>query len=352
VAVSGLGEFDLIDRLASLVAGAPAHLLKIGIGDDAAAWETEPRTMTVATADALVEGVHFDLATTSWRDLGWKALAENVSDVAAMGCLPRYAFVTLGLPATTPVAGIEDLYRGMGDCARAYGCTVAGGDVVRAPCMTLSVTLIGTSVSVGIAEAAPADVLLRRSCAHPGDAIAVTGVLGGSAAGLKLLQQGWRDVAEADRMDASRGRAEGLLVETHRRPMPRVIAGQELVAAGVRCAIDVSDGLVADVGHICEQSHLDGELIADQVPVHPAAATCFGAEALDLALSGGEDYELICVGPAARIAVASERLVARGEAPLTMIGAMRPQAGTRPQVRIRSQTGAVVPIQQGGYRHF
>lgn len=356
MAVSEVGEFELIDRLASLVAGPRSHALKIGIGDDAAAWTSEPHTMTVATADALVEGVHFDLTTTSWRDLGWKALAENVSDVAAMGCLPRYAFVTLGLPTTTPLGDVEDLYRGMGDCARAYDFVVAGGDVVRAPVLTLSVTLIGTSVRAGEMEL-PEERLLRRSRANPGDVIAVTGPLGGSAAGLRLLQQGWcesaeRATAESERARADRAGAEGVLVQTHRRPTPRVTAGQELVSAGVRCAIDVSDGLVADVGHICEQSNVDAELITEQIPVHSAASVCFGAEALELALTGGEDYELVCVGPADRIAATSERLVALGEPALTAIGSVLPRAGTRPDVNVRSAKGEARPVQRGGYRHF
>jgi thiamine-monophosphate kinase len=365
VAVSGLGEFELIDRLASLVAGAPPPELKIGIGDDAAAWATAPNTMTVATADALVEGVHFDLATTSWRDLGWKALAENVSDVAAMGCLPRYAFVTLALSPATPIAGVEDLYRGMGECARAYDCTVAGGDVVRAPCLMLSVTLIGTSAPAadrtGVEE-----ILLRRAGAIAGDVIAVTGPLGGSAAGLRLLQSGWREGPPADPADAERALAARVLVETHRRPRPRVAAGQALVAAGVRCAIDVSDGLVADVGHICEQSDLDAELIGDRIPIHAATVTCFNNQGLDnrgldqglenqaleLALTGGEDYELVGVGSADRVAAASAALVAQGEPALRIIGVMQQRTDARPQVRLRKPDGALMPMTRGGYRHF
>ncbi len=349
MAVSGLGEFELIGRLAALVSGRPDQQLKIGIGDDAAAWVSEPNTATVATVDALVEGVHFDLATTSWLDLGWKALAENVSDVAAMGCQPRYAFVALGVPASTPLSSVEELYRGMDECARAYACTVAGGDVVRSPCVMLSVTLIGTSRPTA---GAPEDALLRRSRARPGDAIAVTGPLGGSAAGLRLLQSGWRDLTGAGRAAGARAKAEQQLVNAHRRPSPRVTAGQALVEAGIRCAIDVSDGLVADVRHICEQSGVDAHLIAEQIPVHPAAEACFGGEALDLALAGGEDYELVCVAPPALIAAASERLVARGEAALTTIGSVAQRVGTRAEVRVTTANGRPRPVAREGYRHF
>jgi thiamine-monophosphate kinase len=344
--VSALGEFHLIDRLAALVARPAPPELKVGIGDDAAAWETAAGATTVATSDALVEGVHFDLATTSWQDLGWKALAENVSDVAAMGCQPRYAFVVLGLPASTPVAGVEDLYRGLGECARAYGCTIAGGDVVSAPNVFLSVTLVGESI-VRNQDRRSGDPILVRSGARAGDVLAVTGPLGGSAAGLRLLQAGW-DEAPAD--DRSRAAAE--LVQIHRRPMPRVVAGRALVEAGVRCAIDVSDGLMADVGHICERSAVDAELDVPRVPVHPAALTCFPELAQELALSGGEDYELVCSGPSSAIESLSARLGDLGEPPLTVIGTIVPQVGPAPRVRLLGANEVAATLGAGGYRHF
>lgn len=348
VSVSGLGEFELIDRLAALVANSASPRLEIGIGDDAAAWSPMPNAMAVATTDALIEGVHFDLATTDWRDLGWKALAENVSDVAAMGCAPRYALVALGLPPSTRVADVEALYHGMRECARTFGCSVVGGDVVRAPCVVLGVTVIGESLPISTCE--HGDVLLRRSRARPSDVIAVTGPLGGSAAGLRLLQsQGAR--AEAA---LSRECAEVMheLLALHRRPVPRVVAGHVLVEAGVQCAIDVSDGLVADVGHVCKQSGVDAELDATRVPVHPAVVACFGAEALELALTGGEDYELVCAGPAERIALASERLRERGEPPLIVIGTILPMRGATPEVRVIGAAGEALPLGRGGYRHF
>jgi thiamine-monophosphate kinase len=347
LAVSGLGEFDLIDRLAALVSAPSSPRLAVDIGDDAAAWASEPNAMTVATTDALVEGVHFDLMTTSWTDLGWKALAENVSDIAAMGCQPRYAFVALGLSASAPLDGVEDLYRGMAACGQAFGCRVAGGDVVRAPCLFISVTLIGESLPS--VSGRPEDGLLRRSQARPGDVIAVTGPLGGSAAGLRLLQAGWSDASTRGTDDVL---AERAAVAAHRRPTPRVTVGRILVEAGVRCAIDVSDGLVADVGHICEQSHVDAALDADRIPIHPGAARRFGTEALELALSGGEDYELVGVGAETAISAASARLGQQGEAPLIVIGEIRSQAGPRPEVRVRSAEGGMVPVTRGGYRHF
>src|SRR5207244_1279802 len=140
--LSTLGEFSLIDRLAGVLGPPRVPGLLLGIGDDAAAWRPTPGSVTVATMDALVQGVHFDLATTSWTDLGWKAIAENVSDVAAMGCGSRYALVALALPIDVDPADVEALYSGMRECADAYGCAVVGGDTVSAPLVVISVTLI------------------------------------------------------------------------------------------------------------------------------------------------------------------------------------------------------------------
>lgn len=340
--VSSLGEFALIDRLAGVLGGPTAPSLLIGIGDDGAVWAPTPDTLTVATTDALVEGVHFDLATTGWKDLGWKALAESVSDIAAMGCRPRYGLVALGMPSEHAVADLEVLYAGLGECALAFGCSVVGGDVVRAPCVMMQVTLVGESLPVQM-DAGQRPVL-ERSAARVGDAVAVTGPLGGAAAGLRLLTEGVPAGTDPASIDA--------LLRAHRRPAPRVAAGLTLVEAGIRCAIDVSDGLVADLGHICERSAVDAEIDVSRVPVHPGAAACFGEAALGMALAGGEDYELVCAGPPATLAVASDLLVRRGEAALVIIGSIVRQAGAEPDVRVPTSGGPGISLDRGGYRHF
>src|SRR5688572_13093902 len=178
--VAQLGEFGLIDRLARILDRSGRDPLRpeaagaIGIGDDAALWEPTRGYREVLTTDALIEGVHFRHTTTCWRDLGWKALAENVSDIAAMGAEPTRAFITLGLPPQTRVADLEDLYRGMSELAEAYHFDIAGGDTVSSPVTMLSVTVIGELQGEG----------LRRAAGQPGDLLAVTGTLGGSAGGL------------------------------------------------------------------------------------------------------------------------------------------------------------------------
>lgn len=340
MSLSGIGEFRLIDRLSRVLGTPSAPGLVLGIGDDAAAWRPTPGTMTVATADALVQGVHFDLATTSWSDLGWKAIAENVSDVAAMGCQPRYALVALALPVDTRPADVEALYRGMRECADAYDCAVVGGDVVSAPTVLISVSLIGESLP---AEGEDEPPLLTRSAARPGDVLAVSGPLGASAAGLQILARGTGPNDSALEVTAA---------TAHRRPTPRVAAGLALVRAGVRCAIDVSDGLIADVGHICERSGIDALLDADRVPIHPAAEEFFAEAALEMALTGGEDYELACSAPRAALLRANELLRAAGEPELTIIGEVIQQQGDEPEVRVRAPGGAIMHLGETGYQHF
>ena len=341
--ISTLGEFSLIDRLATVLGAPPADGLVVGIGDDAAAWRVSPIALAVATADSLVEGVHFTRETIGWHDLGWKALAVNLSDVAAMGCRPRYALCALGLPADLPVEAAEALYAGVRECASAYACAVVGGDVVRAPCVMIQVTVIGESADVR--DDQHGLPLLLRSGARPVDVLAVSGPLGGPAAGLELVS------GLGSRVSGGADSAASGAVEAHRRPRPRVIAGQILVEAGLRCAIDVSDGLVADVGHICERSDVDAVIEAPQVPVHPAASELFPDRALEMALTGGEDYELVCVGPPDLVVQASQRLQERGEPPLTVVGSILSRSGEKPRVRVLAD-GEELVLRARGYDAF
>lgn len=335
--VSTLGEFELIDRLCAILGNERDDQLVVGIGDDAAAWKPSPGRLLTATTDALVEGVHFSLDTTRWEDLGWKALAENVSDIAAMGCRPRYALIALALPGETALADVEALYDGLRECGEAFDCLVVGGDTVHAPLLVVHVTVIGESLPV----AGDGTPLLTRSAARPGDLLAVTGPLGASAAGLRLLSEN----VEFELADAP-------LLAAHRRPVPRVVAGLTLVEAGVRCGIDVSDGLLADVGHLCERSGYDAEIDAIRVPVHEAALARYGEAALDMALSGGEDYELVCAGSRDALAQASARLVDLGEPPLTLIGSIVERRGERPEVWLIGPNGVADHVVGGGYQHF
>lgn len=306
--LSDIGEFGLIDRLAAAVGAQRPESLIVGIGDDAAAWR-QADSVVLATTDTLVEGVHF-LDGTPRRDLGWKALAVNVSDIAAMGGAPQFALVTLGLPSQTPVAEVDELYAGLGECAGEYGVAVVGGDVVKAPQIMITVALLGRAELDD--EGWPR--LLRRDAARAGHAIAVTGTLGDSAAGLRRLKNG--------------APPDDPLARAHLRPRPPVVAARRAAELGVPCGIDVSDGLLQDLGHVCQMSGLGAVVRAEDVPIGDELRAAFPDEALTLACSGGEDYELLLVGPAEVLRRLSEAV----DVPLTVIGEMEEAAELRPRL--------------------
>jgi len=281
VDVSQLGEFGLIERLTRIVGAEGSPDLIVGPGDDAAVWRAGSEYL-IATTDAMVEDVHFLAERARWEDVGWKALAANVSDIAAMGGRPLFALVTLALPPETPAETMDALYRGLAEATAEYGVIIAGGDVVRAPQVSITVALVGRA-----AQRDGEPLLLRRSTARAGDVIAVTGTLGDSAAGLRRLQSG--------------AAADDPIVLRHTRPPARIEAGPAAVEAGVRCGIDVSDGLLQDVGHVCEMSNAGAVIRAADVPLSDGLRAAFPDDALELACTGGEDYELLLVGPAAAL---------------------------------------------------
>ena len=287
--VGELGETALIERITERVrrAGLPddaAARAVVGVGDDAAAWRVDG--VQAATTDTMVEGVHFRAATASWQDVGWKAWASNVSDIAAMGGAPVAGLVTLGLPADLDARAVDALYDGMLEACAVYGTALAGGDIVGSPVAFVSVAM------TGLCRAAP----LTRSAARPGDALAVTGPLGASRGGLLLLESG----------EPLSTPARQALALAHRRPSARTDAVAALLRSGVRCAMDLSDGLAADLPKLAKASGVAAQVNAARVPVHDALRSEFCADALRLALCGGEDYELLFAGPpdAVRDAVA------------------------------------------------
>ena len=301
----------------------------LGIGDDAAAW-THSALTVVSTTDTMVDGVHFTTDTTGWRDLGWKAIASNLSDVAAMGCAPTVALVTLGLRGDIDVDGLRDMYSGMMDACEASGCAITGGDIVGSDTLFVTVALQGV--------AGPGATLLTRGAAVVGDALAVTGHLGSSAGGLRLLL----DSEEAPGISQE---ARAHLIAAHNRPKPRIDAGQTLRRLGVRCAMDVSDGLVADVGKLCTASVVSATIDIDAVPVHPYLAEAFPDSWRELALAGGEDYELVFTANRATMrAVVNEM----GEL-VTVIGSIQPGDGS---VRVEDASGRRVRIEGTGWDHF
>ena len=327
--VSELGEFGLIERLhVALPAEAPGRLI-VGVGDDAAVWRNGDGCL-LATTDTMVAGVHFLPGAVVWRDVGWKALATNISDIAAMGGTPAFALVTLCLPPETSVDAVDALYAGLRDCAEAYGVTIAGGDVVSALVFSITIALMGDAV----ANAQGEPLVLRRDAARVGDVIAVTGALGGAAGGLRAL------IESAPRVDAA-----GRLIDRHMRPQPRIEAGHVALDAGIRCAIDISDGLVQDLGHICEASLVGAEVRRADLPLDADLVATYPSDAVTLAATGGEDYELLVVGAADAIARAAGSL----PEPLTVIG--RVVAGD-PRVRVLDADGNEVELATNGWDHL
>ncbi len=321
--VGSLGEFGLIERLAAL-AGRPAPSLVVGIGDDACVWRAGD-TYILATTDTLVAGVHFLPGVHPWADLGWKALAVNVSDIAAMGGVPDFALVTLALPPATPLAAVDDLYRGLDECARTYGVTIAGGDVVRAGELTLTVALLGHAQT----DASGSPLLLRRDGARPGHALAVSGTLGDAAGGLELLR---------------RGEAGGPLVAAHLRPRPPLALGQAAARLGVPCAIDISDGLVQDLGHICRLSGVGAVVRAADLPLSEELRRAFPDRALALACGGGEDYQLLLAGPPDAL----QRLSQACAGALTVVGEVVAGEG----VAVVDEQGRPLALAEAGWDHL
>jgi thiamine-monophosphate kinase len=323
VKVSELGEFGLIDLLAKMEVGRDERLL-IGIGDDAAAWQGDP-AIQLASVDSFIEGVHFTPQTTPWAEVGWKALAVNISDIAAMGGIPRYALVSLALPADSEVDNITALYTGMLKIAKRYGVSLVGGDISRAPLVAISITILGSS---------PTQNLLTRSEAKVGEMVAVTGQLGAAAGGLEIAEQKRDSDAEA----------AGQLKNAFLHPTPRIAEGLLLVEQRVKTAIDVSDGLVADLNQICKASRVGARIEVERVPVAPAVKAVFGEKALELALSGGEDYELLFTAGGDAI----ERVRKAASVPVTVIGEITDGKG----VSLVDKQGKPFELKRSGWEHF
>jgi thiamine-monophosphate kinase len=331
--VSELGEFGLIDLLAKMVNGSPGsqtsrQQLILGIGDDAAAWHGDASTQ-LATVDSFIQDVHFSLDTASWNEVGWKALAVNLSDIAAMGGIPAYALVSLDLPGHTEVEDVTAMYRGMVELAQQFGVVIAGGDTSSAPMVAITITVLGSTGS-------RSKNILTRSGAEPGEKVAVTGHLGAAAAGLEML-------TEKLKLDSE---AVTCLRKAFLRPYPRITEGQLLVEQGVKTAIDISDGLISDLKHICKSSQVGARIEIDRLPIEPVVRANFGDKSLELALSGGEDYELLFTASAQTIDKVKTALTC----PVTVIGEI--VADETGKVTLVDGKGKPFYLQKAGWEHF
>ncbi len=326
------GERQLIDAL-NRIFGPPPSWVRCGIGDDTAIVRPAPGQDLLWTVDALVEGVHFDLQYTPWRSLGWKSLAVNLSDIAAMGGRPCGALLSLGWPPTRPLAEALELAQGMQEAAREYGAAVIGGDTVASPAgLMISLTVLGC-IAPGRA--------LRRDGARAGEEIFVTGSLGLAAAGLEVLRRGGGAPATA----------AAVAIEAFLHPRPQLAAGQLLAEQGLAtAAIDLSDGVASDLQQICRQSGTGALLDARALPIPPAVeeiAAWSGRDPLDLALRGGEDYQLLFTAAAAQRTAVFTAFAHAGLPAPVRLGEMTAAPGVKLRLPDRE-----VDITDTGFDHF
>jgi thiamine-monophosphate kinase len=311
-----LTEDSLIAAIKECVGTQPRRLV-VGIGDDAAAWKAPRSHLSVVSTDMLVDGVHFRGELTTPEALGHKALAVNLSDIAAIGARPVLAVVALGLTATIDATWARGFYRGMATCARTCGCAIAGGDIVSAAQLMIAVTAVGDVRRSG---------LRLRSTARPGDIACVSGPLGLAAAGLRIMM---------DQPTRSGNGYAGLLSTEHAAtlraayelPTPRVAEGRFLAASrATHAMMDISDGLSLDGARMALASGLDLCLDMSGYGAHPALAA-FTQTPLELVLHGGDDYELLAAVEPRTFPHLRKRYRARFQRELVAVGRFEPGEG-------------------------
>ncbi len=326
-----IGEFGLIDRIRKRFPPSKRSLL-VGIGDDSAVLRPKKDMDILLTTDLLVEDIHFDLKYTTFRQLGYKALAVNISDIAAMGGIPRYLVVSLAIPGGLNIKDIDAIYKGIDILAKRFGINLAGGDTSASKKgIFISITLLG-DVEPGIA--------IARSGARVGDSIIVTGSLGDSSAGLEILKKG---------EETEKG--YNYLKKRHLMPTPRVDEGKFLATNKLATSmIDISDGLLSDLSHILEESGAGAQLFLDKIPISPQLKSyCAKKEISPLmyAFSGGEDYELLFTASkiSTQEVVNSSLLTKTG---VSVIGRITKDKG----IRWAGDYVVDKEIPKGGYNHF
>ncbi len=318
-----LSEFSLIDRIAKKFE-YKNDVLK-GIGDDTAVIKLNKNKYLLYTCDSLVSGIHFSEKYSVPYQIGRKAAAVNISDIAAMGGQPNHCLVSLFLPKGTTKKFIDELYQGLTEECRLYDIDIVGGNIAKSNQFIIDLFLVG--------EVFPQNLLLR-SGAKVGDLVLVTGNLGDSAAGLKLLQNPQLNIPERDKKR---------LISRHLTPIPRIKEAM-LISKSKKATsmIDISDGLSSDLLHICQASQVSVKLFVDKIPVSDSVK-------IDLALNGGEDYELCFTMPAKYASDFSHKLEKETTTKVTIVGEIIPQIQGRWLI---NSTGKKFPLKAKGWDHF
>ena len=333
MSLKAIGEFGFIDRIRPGCLIRPEGVIR-GIGDDAAAFRSEGGLISLITTDMLVEEVHFLRAAISGRDLGYKSLAVNLSDIAAMGGTAREAFIAIAIPDGCPLPYLDEFFQGMKDLANRHAVNILGGDTTRSAAgLVINVTVYGV-----VAE----NEMLTRAAARPGDVVFTTGCLGDSRAGLSLILE--RTPVDSPALAA--------LLAAHLRPRPHLEEGRFLACRpGVHAAIDVSDGLSSDIAHIAAESRVGVRLEAEKIPLSEhLKAYCrrFGRVPLEVAVSGGEDYTLLVTAAAGAADGIASDFEAAFDRPLHAIGTITEGAG----VVLAGPGGRTAPLAATGWDHF
>ncbi len=329
----GLGEFGIVDLFRSQASAEGKQVIQ-GIGDDCAVLAAGGQDCWLVSTDMLCQDVHFRLSDTTPAQLGHKALAVNLSDIAAMGGEPVATFLALGLPATVPTDFVQGFRDGLLACGREHHCELLGGDTVASPTgLVFSLTVIGRM---------PREQVITRAGARPDDIVCLGGLVGDSAAGLSLLLGQGAAISASEREK---------LVHAHLQPEPQLALGRWLAQkAGVSAMIDVSDGVVQDLGHICAESGCGAELVADALPLSVAArnlAQSTGGDARHWGLSGGEDYVLLFCVPAERQQEITQSCLAELKIEIFPVGTITAGAGVRVGI-----DGTWQRPSSGGWDHF
>lgn len=330
--IEDLGEVELIKRIAQWVKTKDKDVI-LSIGDDAAVLSLSQDKHSIVTVDTLIEDIHFTTQTISPFDLGYKAIVVNVSDVAAMAGLPRFALICLGIPQGTEVGYVEEVYRGINQASKDYDLTVIGGDTTKSNQLTLAITIIG--------QVEP-ELLRRRGDARVGERIYVTGELGGSKAGLELILKADAAIDET---------SSSALKKAHYRPQARVLEARIASRNGAKALEDISDGLASEIFHICEQSQVGAKIVSEQIPLAAGVrevAELYKEDALDYAFFGGEDYELVFTALRDRGEEIRDKIVTETGTKVTDVGEI---VSSSNGVVIES-SGETNPLTQKGYEHF